>query len=161
MSDGIDFQPLDHPSDGIDFQPIQTDNNTGMFGQELKPGTTAPAEAFRQDVEGPGIQDVSASDALTVQGTAGLAKLGAGLAGKGVGTLLEKAIPAVSKANLGGLESIIPNTENVIPSIERVANNQTLKSMGGTMGQLGQMEKGRGGREAFDAGWPCRSDRCR
>ena len=109
--------------------------------------TLAPEEEVRNE---PGLQDVSASDAMTAQGVAGLGKLGAGLAGKGVGALLEKGIPALSEANLGGAEAVIPNTKNVIPSIERVANNQTLKSMGGTMGQLGQMEKGRGGREALD-----------
>ncbi len=60
--------------------------------------------------------------------------LGAGqLAAQGVGTAL----------------NAIPATENIVPSIERVANNQTLKGFGGTMGQLKQMEQA-GGQEALD-----------
>lgn len=107
---------------------------TGLFGQELKKGNTSASEGFKQDVEGPGLRDVSVPDAMAVEGAASLGKLGLGLAAKGVGAALD-AIPA---------------TENVIPTIRRIANNQTLKNMGGSFSQIRQMAKGRGGREALD-----------
>lgn len=44
----------------------------------------------------------------------------------------------------------VPLTENIVPTIEQIANNQTLKSMGGSMGQLKQMAKGRGGQTALN-----------
>lgn len=60
--------------------------------------------------------------------------LGAGqLAARGVGAAL----------------NAVPLTENIVPTIEQTANNQTLKGFGGTMGQLKQMEEV-GGRQALD-----------
>lgn len=51
---------------------------------------------------------------------------------------------------VGAALDAVPLTENVLPSLERVANNQTLKGFGGTMGQLKQMAQGRDGMEALD-----------
>lgn len=60
--------------------------------------------------------------------------LGAGmLAAKGAGAAL----------------NAVPFTENMVPTLQRIANNQTLKGFGGTMGQLKQMEES-GGRQALD-----------
>jgi len=56
---------------------------TGMFGQTLKPGTTAPATAFQQDVQGPGLQDATIPDGLALYGAAGIAKTGASIAAAG------------------------------------------------------------------------------
>lgn len=127
MSDGIDFEPID---EGIDFQPI---------GQGQSPNTPytgpLPGVASQDEVRNePGLLDVSIPDAQFAQGAAQLGGLGARLAAKPVGALLD-AIPA---------------TENMVPTVGRIANNQTLKGYGGTMGQLRQMAEGRGGREALD-----------
>lgn len=43
----------------------------------------------------------------------------------------------------------MPATENMLPTLQKIANNQTLKSMGGSIGQLKQMEEA-GGRSALD-----------
>lgn len=124
----IDFQPIAQSGDGIDFQPMGQSPTASYTGPN-------PNLASEEDIRNePGLQDVSIPDTMTVQGVAGLGKLGVGLAGKGIGAALD-AIPA---------------TENFVPTIERVANNQTLKSLGGTMGQIRQMAEGRGGREALD-----------
>jgi hypothetical protein len=80
----------------------------------------APEEMVRNE---PGLQDVSVPDALAVQGAAGLGKLGAGLAARGVGALAE-AIPA---------------TENLPETVGRIADNQMLKSTGASMGQIRQL----------------------
>lgn len=94
--------------------------------------------------------DATVADAMTVDGLAGLGKLGAGLAAKGVGGMLNTVIPAASKNIPGIVGDLIPNTENIVPTVGRVANDQTLKSFGGTMGQLQNMAKGRGGQAALD-----------
>lgn len=60
----------------------------------------------------------------------------------GVGQLATRGVGAALDA--------VPLTENVLPSLERVANNQTLKGFGGTMGQLKQMAQGSGGMAALD-----------
>ena len=130
--DGIDFQPVAQASDGIDFQPI---GDQGQSPNEPYKGPLPGVPSDAQMKDEPGLQDATVADTMTVDGAMGLGKLGAGLAAKGIGATLD-AIPA---------------TENVVPSIERIANNQTMKGFGGTMGQLGQMERGRGGREAIDA----------
>lgn len=116
----------------------------GMFGQTLeKPpsagwniaaGTPIPLSPENETRNEPGLQDVSVNDALAAQGVAGLGKFGVKLAGKGIGAAM----------------NAIPATENLLPSVERIANNQTLKSMGGTMGQLNQMAQGSEGRGALD-----------
>lgn len=130
MSDGIDFQPAEASGgNDIDFQSLPGPEPNDV-------GHTPPAEAMQQDMYGPGLQDATVGDAMNVQGIAGLGKMGAGLAAKGVGSVL----------------NAIPATENLLPTIERVANNQTLKSFGGSMQQLKQMSAGRGGREALDRG---------
>lgn len=49
----------------------------------------------------------------------------------------------------GSALNTVPLTENIVPTIEQTANNQTLKGFGGTMGQLKQMEES-GGRRALD-----------
>lgn len=109
------------------------DPNEGMFGQTLDKGpeSLAPEDEIRNE---PGLIDVSVPDAMALQGAKDIAGLGVKGIAKGVGKLSE----------------MIPATENLIPTIRRVANNQTLKSFGGTMGQLGQMAKGRGGRKVLD-----------
>lgn len=60
----------------------------------------------------------------------------------GVGQLAARGVGAALNAT--------PFTENIVPTVERVANNQTLKGFGGTMGQLKQMAQGRGGMDALD-----------
>lgn len=140
MPDGIDFQALPSAgADGIDFQPTA---ETGLIGQEIPPNPH-PSGPLRPDIkgaefenaaEGEGVKDTTVADEQMLEGIGAIGKLGVGLVAKGAGAAL----------------NAIPATENFIPSVERVANNQTLKSLGGTMGQLGQMEKGRGGREALD-----------
>lgn len=100
-------------------------------------GTTPPDVAMKQDMYGPGLQDATVNDGMMWDGITEapfLAKNVAGIAAKGVGAALD-AIPA---------------TENFLPTIQRVANNQTLKSFGGSQGQLRQMAAGRGGRQALD-----------
>lgn len=129
--DGIDFQPVAQANDGIDFQPL------GDQGQSPSEPYKGPLPGILPDAQvkdEPGLQDATVADTMTVDGAMGLGKLGTSLAAKGAGALMDA----------------IPTTENIVPSIERIANNQTLKSMGGTMGQLGQMEKS-GGREGLDA----------
>lgn len=108
------------------------DTNENLFTDEAMP--PYDPQGVEKEKYGPGLQDATVSDALTAQGVAGLGKLGVGAMARGVGAALD-AIPA---------------TENIAPTIERIANNQTLKSMGGTMGQLKQMEEGRGGRDVLD-----------
>lgn len=131
MSDGIDFQPISSGGDGIDFQPLETQ---GQSPSESYKGPL-PGVPSDSDVKNePGLQDATVSDGMIADGALGVGKLGVGLAAKGAGALLD-AIPA---------------TENLVPSVERIANNQTLKSMGGTMEQIRQMAEGRGGREALD-----------
>jgi hypothetical protein len=103
------------------------------YGWDLMAGKPMP-QSWESISNEPGLQDVSVGDAMAVQGAAGLAKAGVGLAGKGIGMALD-ALPA---------------TENVVPSIGRIANNQTLKNMGGTMGQINQMSQGSEGRIALD-----------
>lgn len=68
-----------------------------------------------------------------------------------VGTVLPAArLGRMGLSSVGeGLNAFGP-TENIVPTIERIANNQTLKSMGGSIGQLGQMAKGSEGRAGLD-----------
>lgn len=122
------------PSTGGGFDPDAYIAATGQSPSEPYKGSLPGVLSNEQIKNEPGLQDTTVTDAMTVDGALGLGEVGAGLAAKGIGSVLD-AIPA---------------TENVVPSVERIANNQTLKSMGGTMGQLGQMERS-GGREGLDA----------
>lgn len=97
-------------------------------------GPYDPNALDREKIQGMGVKDATVMDGMNIQGLGGLAKTGGALAARGLGAALD-AIPA---------------TENLTPTIQRIANNQTLKSFGGTMGQLNKMAKGRGGREALD-----------
>lgn len=68
---------------------------------------------------------------------------------------VQQTLNALSLGELGlkGFGSALnatPFTENMVPTLERTANNQTLKGFGGTMGQLKQMAQGRDGIEALD-----------
>lgn len=65
-------------------------------------------------------------------------------------TLNALSLGELGLKGLGKALNAIPVTENIIPTLERTANNQTLKGFGGTMGQLKQMEAS-GGREGLDA----------
>lgn len=60
------------------------------------------------------------------------------------------AAGSLASKGAGAALNAVPLTENVLPSLERVANNQTLKGFGGSIGQLKQMEAA-GGRPALDA----------
>lgn len=130
------FDYIDPPADTGKFDYIDTpEQETGALGQELPPPSAEKVAAEEPEKMGsPGLQDVSVPDAMMVESIPGIAKLGGGLLAKGAGAAL----------------NAIPATENILPSIERMANNQTLKSMGGSTAQLGQMEKA-GGRKAVDA----------
>ena len=166
--DGIDFQPVAQTSDGIDFQPSEpsylekTASNVLPDLEDTVKGAAGSAATWAPFIGGdvasalPGLvktgRDVLSNPQETAEAVARPvthpidyfqehpvqqtlnALGGAGVAAEGVGALANK----------------IPFTENMVPSVERIANNQTLKSMGGTMGQLGQMEKGSGGRAALD-----------
>lgn len=76
-------------------------------------------------------QEHPVSQGLNMLGALGMARAGAAGLGKGL--------------------NAVPLTENIVPTVERVANNQTLKSLSGSMGQIKQMAKsGQGGRGALD-----------
>jgi hypothetical protein len=154
----------DEPPPNASLDSLFTDepppSEVGLFGQTIEPDTTsshgwdiqagkpilmAPESEIRNE---PGLQDVSVTDALAAQGAYGLGKLGVGLAGKAAGSVLSDALPAASKIPTVG--KLIPNTENIVPSIGRIADNQTLKSLGGTMGQIARMAQGREGRVGLD-----------
>ena len=123
----------------------------GSVGWDLVKGTPINLESEAEIHNEPGLLDTTVMDATAAQGLYGLGELGARLAGKAAGTALTDVVPAVSNVKIPlGIPNPIPNTENLVPSIGRVANNQTLKSMGGTMGQLVGMAKGREGRAALD-----------
>jgi hypothetical protein len=137
-SDGGKFDYLDNPAQAPPTLPRVTGTTPGGFPEPQV------SDEFPAGAEKPPIQ--KAGEALqTVGAGMGLAEAPGSIydIGKGIAALPAKLGGAVADA--------IPTTENLTPSIERIANNQTLKSLGGTMGQLGQMAKGRGGREALDA----------
>ncbi len=98
-------------------------------GMEVFKNPKATAQAIARPVLHPidYFQEHPVQQTLNVLG-------GAGLAAEGVGSLL----------------NAVPLTENLVPSIARVMDNQTLKSFGGTMGQLKQMET-TAGRPALEA----------
>lgn len=134
---------------GVDFSDLggqAVTPETGLFGQTIEKETGSPhgwdilkgepyalasEEETRND---PGLRDATVSDALNVAGAAGLGKLSVGLAGKATGSLL----------------NAIPATENIVPTVGRIATNQTLKSLGGSMGQIKAMSEGREGQLALD-----------
>lgn len=64
--------------------------------------------------------DPTLNDAMTVQGIAGLSKLGAGLAARGIGAALES----------------VPLTKNIVPAIGETADSMLLKSIGTSPGQI-------------------------
>lgn len=60
----------------------------------LQPGTTAPAAAFKQDVNGPGVQDSTVTDAANVYG---LGSFGKAVATEGIPAVGEGAVGVVNK----------------------------------------------------------------
>ena len=153
--DQVQFLDTPAPEKGMFGQTIDKPGPSGLgwdiaAGKQMNiPDPRSTAE-FERSAEYPNAKmtDPSIQDAMAVQGAAGLGKLGVGLAGKAAGTVLNDVIPAASK--IPTLGAVIPNTENLVPTVGRIADNQTLKSLGGTMGQIKAMGEGRGGREALD-----------
>lgn len=98
---------------------------------------SAPIRLGQTLMKGPDVTGEAASD---IGAETGYPKTGAA-----IGTAIQMAPLAAGAAGLvGGLG------EAAAPELERIASNQTLKSLGGSMGQIRQMTASSGGRAALD-----------
>jgi len=127
-------EPVD--SDAYFSKEVPTQNNLGIFGQKLNPGTTTPVDSFQQDVKGAGLQDATIPDMATVYGLGNLAKTGISALGKGGQAIVSLFETPESLKSAGitplTLEHMAPGGQNPADYVIAVENQLKAKDALGT-----------------------------